>query len=303
MNERIPTHQLTSDKASIPALKIFRFKNSSQLETEASSLPITPLPTDSPHRHTYYEILFIEQGQGFHEIDFQTYPIQGAGLHFLMPGQVHLLTLHGPCQGYIIAFSEDYFSFYNPDSQGLASFPFFRSKQRQAVVALVENDRKYFHNVLENMVNDHLTAEADRILTGKYLGILLQKGAFLAKKNETEQVPSFSLPELVTQFKELADKQYQSLHDVQSYASTLNVSADYLSKSVKKHLGVSAGEYIQAKLLMEAKRLLVFTPLSSKEIAYTLQIEDPSYFGRLFKRKTGLTPKEYRQSVRKSAII
>lgn len=303
MTERIPTHQLLTDKASIPALKIFRFKNSDQLDSEPSPLPITPLPTDSPHRHSYYEILFIEQGSGFHEIDFLTYPIQGPGLHFLMPGQVHLLTLQGPCQGFIIAFSEEYFSFYNPDSPGMTNFPFFRAKQRQAVIPLADSERKYFHNVMENMVSDHLLPASEQLLTGKYLGLLLQKGASIARKHEPESALTFALPELVVQFQELTEKRYQSQHDVQSYADTIGVSADYLSKSVKKHLGVSAGEYLQTKLLMEAKRLLVFTPMSSKEIAYTLHIEDPSYFGRLFKRKTGLTPNEYRQSVRKSATI
>ncbi len=112
MTERIPIHQLPSDKAAMPALKIFRFKNSPPLETEGTSpLPITPLPTNAPHRHTYYEILFIEEGQGFHEIDFHTYPIQSAGMHFLMPGQVHLLHFTSACAGYIVAFSEEFFSF------------------------------------------------------------------------------------------------------------------------------------------------------------------------------------------------
>ena len=303
MNERIPTHQLTSEKQYIPALKIFQFKNSQQIENEAS-LPITPLPTDAPHRHTYFEILFIEKGQGYHEIDFQTFPIQGAGLHFLMPGQVHLLQFQSPCQGYIVAFSEDFFSFYNPESPGLAHFPFFRPSQRQPVVPLEERERKYFRNLLENMAADFLLSPTDPQLTGKNLGILLQKSAILAQKNELVRVStSYSVPELVLNFQEMADKQYREQHAVQYYAHQLDISPDYLSKSVKKYLGQSAGEYLLTKVLLEAKRLLVFTSMSSKEIAYTLHMEDPSYFGRIFKRKTGLTPSEYRASVRKSAII
>lgn len=304
MTERIPIHQLPSDKAAVPALKIFRFKNSPPIEAEGTSpLPITPLPTNAPHRHTYYEILFIEEGQGFHEIDFQTYPIQGAGMHFLMPGQVHLLNFSGPCAGYIVAFSEEFFSFYNPESQSLAKYPFFRPVQRNPVLTLETDERKYFHNILENLVADHLTADAGRAMTGKYLGLLIQKCALIAQKNESERETLFAAPDLVTQFQALVDKHFREQHAVQHYAELLDVSPDYLSKSVKKYLGVTASDHIQTKLLLEAKRLLVFTPMSSKEITYALHIEDPSYFGRLFKRKTGLTPNEYRASVRKSAIL
>lgn len=304
MTERIPIHQLAPETTYVPALKIFRFKNSPSLEAEGTSpLPITPLPTNAPHRHTYYEILFIEEGQGFHEIDFQTYPIQGAGMHFLMPGQVHLLNFNGPCAGYIVAFSEDFFSFYNPESQSLAKYPFFRPVQRHPVLALDAHERKYFHNILANLVVDHLAADAGRPMTGKYLGLLLQKCALIAQNNESEREATFASPDLVTQFQAMVDKHFREQHAVQHYAELLDVSPDYLSKSVKRYLGVTASDHIQTKLLLEAKRLLVFTPMSSKEITYALHIEDPSYFGRLFKRKTGLTPNEYRASVRKSAIL
>jgi len=304
MTERIPIHQLPSDQASVPALKIFRFKNSPTLEAENTSpLPITPLPTNAPHRHTYYEILFIEEGQGFHEIDFRTYPIQSAGMHFLMPGQVHLLHFTSACAGYIVAFSEDFFSFYNPESQRLSHYPFFRATQRHPVLSLETSECNYFHNLLENMVTDHLSTDAGNPMTGKYLGLLLLKCSLIAQKSESELSTAFATPDLVRRFQELVDKHFREQHTVQHYAEVLQVSPDYLSKLVKKHLGLAASDHIQTKLLLEAKRLLVFTSMSSKEITYALHIEDPSYFGRLFKRKTGLTPSEYRASIRKSAIL
>lgn len=303
MTERIPIHQLNSEKQVVPALKIFRLKNSFRMDADSPSpLPITPLPTDAPHRHNYYEIVFIEEGEGYHEIDFQTYPIQGAGLHFLLPGQVHLLSFQGGCNGYIVAFSEDFFSFYNPESPGLATYPFFRTLRRQPVLPLSEGDQRYFYNLLRNMAADHLFPEPDHFIMGKYLGILLQKSSQLIQNSDFEPISTFLHPELVINFQQLVDKHHREQHTVQYYARQLDISPDYLSKSIKRYLGQSAGEYILTKLLLEAKRLLVFTPMSSKEIAYSLCIEDPSYFGRIFKRKTGLTPNEYRASVRKSAI-
>lgn len=304
MPDAIPVHSLPKSPGTVPALKIYRFKNSAGIPKDIpESLPFTPLPTDTPHRHTYYEILFIEEGQGFHEIDFYSYPVQGSGLHFLTPGQVHLLTFSTACQGFIVAFSEDYYSFYNPAAPSLSQFPFFQPGRRQPVIALSSIERHYFHNMMENMVADHLGDEPDQALIGKYLGLLLQKsnGLFNHEKNAAD-VSSLSVPELVGRFQELVEKNFREMHEVQQYAVELAVSPDYLSKIVKKYLGTPSQEYILDKLLLEAKRLLVFTNLSSKEIAYHIHIDDPSYFGRIFKRKTGLTPSEYREGVRKSAI-
>lgn len=302
--DAIPVHSLPKTPSQVPALKIFRFKNSEGKQKELPvSLPITPLPTDAPHRHTYYEILFIEEGIGFHEIDFHSYNIQGAGLHFLTPGQVHLLTFSTSFQGYIVAFSEDFYTFYNPVNPSLSQLPFFQPARRQPIITLSESEKRYFHNIMENMVSDHLTAETDQTMIGKYLGLMLQKCSSLAPKNiQPAESAMQTVPELVGRFQELVEKNFRQMHEVQQYAQELSVSPDYLSKIIKKYLGTPSQEYILDKLLLEAKRLLVFTNLSSKEIGYHIHMDDPSYFSRIFKKKTGLTPNEYRDHVRKSTI-
>jgi AraC family transcriptional activator of pobA len=304
MSEAIPVHSLPKSLNQVPALKIYRFKNSNENASDIPvTLPITPLPTNTPHRHTYYEILFIEEGQGFHEIDFHSYPVQGAGMHFLTPGQVHLLTFSTSCKGYIVAFSEDFYTFYNPSGASLPQFKFFQPGRRQPVISLSEAECHYFHNIMENMVSDHFQEDSDRTLSGNYLGIMLQKCAAISQKATVSQGTTHSgVPELVGRFQEMVEKNFREMHEVQMYATKLDVSPDYLSKVVKKYLSASSQEYILDKLLLEAKRLLVFTNLSSKEIAYHIHIEDPSYFGRIFKKKTGLTPNEYRDHVRKSTI-
>ncbi|KAA0989691.1 helix-turn-helix domain-containing protein [Dyadobacter aurulentus] len=304
VSDAIPIHSLPKTPSQVPALKIFRFKNSVEIDRElAIPLPITPLPTDTPHRHTYYEILFVEEGQGFHEIDFHSYTVQGAGLHFLTPGQVHLLTFSSSFQGFIVAFSEDFYTFYNPVNQPLSQLPFFQPTRRQPIITLSETEKRYFHNILENMVSDHLNGEADQALIGRYLGVFLQKCALLSQHHvQPEESGAQSIPELIGRFQEMVEKNFRQMHEVKQYANALSVSPDYLSKLTKKYLGTPSQEYILDKLLLEAKRLLVFTGLSSKEIAYHIHLDDPSYFSRIFKKKTGLTPNEYRDQVRKSTI-
>lgn len=79
------------------------------------------------------------------------------------------------------------------------------------------------------------------------------------------------------------------------FADKVSLSANYLSDLLKKETGFSAKEHINNFIVDKAKTLLLNSSDSISGIAYTLGFNYPHYFSRLFKRKTGLTPQEYRQ--------
>lgn len=83
---------------------------------------------------------------------------------------------------------------------------------------------------------------------------------------------------------------------VSDYADLLNISPNHLNKCVKTIAGQSARDLLDEMILLEAKVLLSQSELSVSEIAYRIGKQDPSNFGRFFKTKTGMTPKEYRQT-------
>ncbi len=301
--EKIPVHVLPEMKAHLPDLQIFRFKNTRHMpgSLPMMQLPVTPLPTDSPHRHTYYEILFFAEGQGFHEIDFHTYPINAPGIHFVTPGKVHLLTPTSDCIGYIITFPENYYSFYGltKDTPSIMA-TYFNNAESAPIINLTPASHTYFRNLLENMLCDYFEKATDKNTSlAAYMHIFISKCLDLAGAGPSR--PEFTSSDVAGRFQELVEKHFRERHGVQDYSDMLAVTSDYLGKTVKKALGTTASEYILEKILLEAKRLLVFTNMSSKEIAYHLHMDDPSYFSRIFKRKTGLSPNEYRVSLRKSA--
>ncbi|MEO3407787.1 helix-turn-helix domain-containing protein [Mucilaginibacter sp. CAU 1740] len=84
------------------------------------------------------------------------------------------------------------------------------------------------------------------------------------------------------------------LPDVGHFASQLNISPKYLSDVLSKHTGKSTQEHIHLKLIEKAKLLLWGNNQSISQIAYQLGFEHPSHFTKLFKTKTGSTPREYR---------
>jgi AraC family transcriptional activator of pobA len=82
--------------------------------------------------------------------------------------------------------------------------------------------------------------------------------------------------------------------DVKYFASQLNVSANYLSDLLNKYTGKPTQEHIHLKLVDKAKSLLWSTENSISGIAFDLGFEHPSHFTKLFKNKTGISPKQFR---------
>ena len=82
---------------------------------------------------------------------------------------------------------------------------------------------------------------------------------------------------------------------VSAVASELNMSPHYLNDLLRSQTGMNTKQHIHAYLVDCAKVLLANTQLSVSEVAYRLGFEYPQHFNRLFKRKTGITPSEYRK--------
>lgn len=64
--------------------------------------------SDSPHRHDYYAIIFIEQGEGIHYVDFKEYKIENKSIYFILPGQMHQVKLSAKPKGWVMTFTEEF---------------------------------------------------------------------------------------------------------------------------------------------------------------------------------------------------
>ncbi|MFD0792901.1 helix-turn-helix domain-containing protein [Mucilaginibacter litoreus] len=101
---------------------------------------------------------------------------------------------------------------------------------------------------------------------------------------------------VIRKFNLLVENNYRTQHTVGYYAGELNKSPKTLSNLFALYNHKSPLAIIQDRIILEAKRLLIYTEKSAKEITFELGFEDAAYFSNLFKKHTGFSPTEFRQN-------
>lgn len=125
---------------------------------------------------------------------------------------------------------------------------------------------------------------------------------FLIYCNNTAALDTYQLDEdnpsvcILRDFNSLVAAQYARWHKVSDYADEIRISPKRLSQTIKSLTGKPAKAVIQDRLLLEAKRLLLHTELSVKEIAYQLGFEEPLHFSSFFKKKAGVSLSAFRNT-------
>ena len=132
-----------------------------------------------------------------------------------------------------------------------------------------------------------------RSLTDSLIGIMVLE---IKSGEKQHQGDIDRKTELLSQFRNLVRKHFEKFKKPNDYANLLNISVPYLNQITKQQTGYTASYWIQQEILLEAKRLLHYTQLSSKEIAFSVGYNDYAYFSRFFKKNVGITPLEFRKN-------
>lgn len=117
---------------------------------------------------------------------------------------------------------------------------------------------------------------------------------FITRKN-SNSTTVLQVEKLLSHYFKSEQLKETGLPTVKYLADKVHLSASYLSDLLKKETGMNAQDHIHYCLIEEAKNLLLNRDFTINEVAYTLGFEYPQYFSKLFKKKTGQTPLEYRK--------
>ncbi|MVM41218.1 helix-turn-helix domain-containing protein [Spirosoma sp. HMF3257] len=248
---------------------------------------------DNPHSHTFYLLMWIVQGSGTHTIDFRTYQIGPSQLYFLTPGQVHSWQLSPDVQGYNLFFDANFFR--GRFGNRLYQYPFFHSHQHQPLLELTDQ-QALFSDLFSYAYKEYENQQPNRTdVFLSFVHILLEHANRLY--NQQWIGTDTHLYDRIRDYEELIERQFLTVREVRDYADQMNLTPNYLNHICKKVLGKTASQLLHDRIIIEAQRLLTHTPQSIKEIAFQVGFDDPSYFVRFFKKTTGQTPAEFRQSI------
>lgn len=248
---------------------------------------------DDTHSHTFYLLMWIVQGSGTHTIDFKTYSVGASQLYFLTPGQVHSWQLSADIKGYNLFFDANFFR--GRFGNRLHQYPFFHSHQHQPLVE-VTDQQPLFSDLFTYAYDEYEHQRANRAeVFLSFVHILLETANRLY--NQQWVGSDTHLYDRIRAYEELIEKQFLTVREVSAYADQMNLTPNYLNHICKKILGKTASQLLHERIVIEAQRLLTHTAQSIKEIGFQLGYDDPSYFVRFFKKMTGQTPAEFRQSL------
>lgn len=249
-----------------------------------------------PHRHDFFEVLYLLKGSGYHVIDSNKYEIKPPCVFFMSPGQAHKLELSNDIEGYIFIFTADFYLLNRSNQNSLIEFPFFYTihQDNPPLPLENENDIRFLESLFRQSIAETrqagdytlemLRSILDLILTT--CGARYRVTANMLNKGKGQI--------LVKRFFHLLEENHHKNLSLSDYSGMIGVTPNHLTQTVKLLTGKTSSQIIKAKQLMEIKRLLVHTNLSVSEIANQLNFEDQSYFTKFFKRETGTTPIQYR---------
>ncbi|MET3113385.1 AraC family transcriptional activator of pobA [Pedobacter sp. CG_S7] len=252
----------------------------------------------SAHRHSFYHMVYFTKGSGTQTIDFKQYPVLPGLIYFMTPGQVHSWSFTDEVDGYLINFSEAHFNSFLFDPLYLHNFIFFAELSSGAICVLPEDSwgkiNELFEDILKEGENTDLYSEdMVRILM---LKIFIQVARVLNLKHPVHQL-SYNQT-LLYSFKKLIETHFIAYRFPKQYAELLHITPNHLNAATNNHLGISAGQLIRNRVILEAKRLLINMELSVAAISDKLAFNDQSYFVKFFKKNVGVTPDKFRKQNR-----
>ncbi|ARS35847.1 helix-turn-helix domain-containing protein [Pontibacter actiniarum] len=257
----------------------------------------------APHRHTYYEVIWIIEGSGTHTIDFRDYAFQGPCLFLLQPSHIHQIVKNGPTKGFVLKFNESLFSTESGTENLLLKYGIFDNINVQPVLHLAPTDVLLLNDLMQKMLLEYKQpSELSAVIIASYLKIFLLQVYKLKDSHREELQPGPEPRYLVYRsFKKMLEENYVRQHAVQYYASELAITPRTLNEITHKYAGKKVSQLIKERLMLEAKRLLHHGRLSVKEVAAHLGFEDPAYFTRFFTKNEGTSPQGFRQQEKHAA--
>ncbi len=249
-----------------------------------------------PHRHDFFEVLYLSKGSGFHVIDGNKYEIKPPCVFFMSPGQAHKIEFSGDIEGFIFIFTPEFYLINQTNQNRLIEFPFFFTirQDNPPLNLLEESNVKFLESLFKKGISEIAKGESFSVeLLRSILDLILTTCSVLYKTDDNLLTKGKGHI-VVKKFFQLVEENYPQNWSVAEYADQMAITPNHLTQTVNQLTGKTSSQIIRSKQVLEIKRLLVHSNLSVTEIAIRMNFPDQSYFTKFFKREAGISPLQYR---------
>lgn len=249
-------------------------------------------------RTNFYVIAICTEGSARIKLNLQEHFVSLNTLVSVTPHHIIQVTEHSANLNARIIFFTKSFLFNNQvNAHVLDNLGFFRPNNYNALTVNEEDAgslKNFFELIREKTEKDHYPYRKE-IVRHLIISLLYEIDA-LYQHHSTDFTSKLSRKEeLSMRFHDLLFKHYKTERSVKFYADALFVTPKYLTEVIKEVTGKPAGEIIDEAIILEAKVLLKMPEYSVMQVCQMLNFSDQSFFGKFFKRATGLSPSEYRE--------
>ena len=247
-----------------------------------------------PHRHDKLEQIFtVLEGGGEAILD-------GKSIKFVAPFVIYVpsLTVHSfnyiaDSSGFVLSAFKAEISTCFKNAANLS--PLFN----QAMTFTHAGNQKHMDTVIEQIINFHEEYRSNQ--PGRLLALRSQLALILAnlsrcisQHGDVMTEPNFPDQQKLATLMAIIEEHYAQNHGTEFYAKAMKMTSPKLRRMTQSILGISAHQLINNRILLEAKRNILYTSMNASQIADMLGFKDPAYFSRFFKKHTRESPSEYR---------
>ena len=251
----------------------------------------------------YYSISLKRNFNGKFSYGQSEYDFDEGLMYFIAPNQVfkieHSQDELKRMQGWLLLIHPDFF-WNTPLSKTIKQYDYFNytvnealflsDKEERVINGIIENIKQEYHNNIDKFSQSIIISQMETLLN--YAERFYQR-QFITRKIANHRILD-ALEHTLNHYFKSDDLITKGIPTVQYISDTLNISPNYLSNLLKSLTGQSTQQHIHDKLIIEAKQKLSTSHQSISEIAYELGFEHSQSFSKLFKKKTKISPLDFR---------
>ena len=249
----------------------------------------------------FYTLLLVEAGSGSLSIDQEISELKKDRVFFVNYNQILRFSEVENFKGEAIVFTNSFYNLIYTGNRKIKNDTAF--SDLPSSIDFSKNEFVNFKTIVAEVKREF----SSPVILSKEIMCLLLKTLMLKYIRKTDDPKNIDFrtdrrSSYIEDFRKLVEIHFKELKRTSDYAKKLTITANYLNALVKEKLDISAENFIQNRVILEAERLLLNTDLSVTEISFELGFSDKSHFGKYFKKLKQESPNQFRKKMQANTI-